>query len=388
MSVTKLKKMYFINLILFFVLGFNSCSKDDETTTTTTSDVNEAYEQLVESGPQFSNTSLKLNSSDGPEVMAALANWDNATESFTGVNSSATNPQSFVSGMFDDSVDQSIFERAKMPFLMACTLDVIGVKDADGLLVTGTKTVTFTASSLVGVCGTAADFAGLSGQDMTITIENVSDTTNYDQRIIFPDAAPFTGNEQWIYIRNNSTTLNLLHVEYATDASSITTSALSYNKDTQYGVFQHTAKFTTSDVRVYRIVMDPANDDVGVLAYKYSVGGGNPEVTFHAASTFENQDFAALSMSWANQQAPYDTDLSDGNACIDTSSGAIETDNTLTCAGNSKTALATSTFSAGIGAAAVALNIATVRSNADDQTISTFLPSFTAATILSASLGL
>ena len=363
-----------------------SCGKDDEETTATVNPINAAYEQLVESGPQLTTTSFKVTGESGPGVLAALSNWDNATESVLGVNSSATNPQGFVAGMVDDSVEESIFTKARMPFQIACSMDAIGEKDDNDLFVTGSQTVTFSSASLVGVCGTAAEFEGMLGESMTITVENLTDTTNYDQRIVFPDAGIFSGKEQWVYIRNTSTTLNLLHVEYASDASSITTTAISYDKDSEYGVFQHTAKFST-DVRVYRIVMDKANDDVGVLAYKLGVGGSNPHVTFHAASTFENQDFAALSMTWANQNAPYDTDLTDGNACINTSTAAIETDNTLTCADNSKTALSTATFSAGIGAAAAALSIAGVRADADDQTIAAFLPSFTAGTILSAALG-
>ncbi len=381
------------SIFLLFVLC--SCGSDNSTSVTRTSAFNQAYEQLQESAPtdgaSFSNIATEDNSTNfGPEAAITNAVWANASSTFTGVSSTQTNPKGYLGDLFDASVSQSIFERARMPFLISCCLDILANKTGD-LFTAGTQTVTFT-SAVVGVCGSSSDFTNMIGNNITIVVTNLVDTTNYDQMIFFNHSTNplFSDSDQWMYVRNNDTTLNFMHIEDSSagfDGSAISVNSIAYTKSTEAGTFQYATK-QSSDIRLYRILMDPTGDDARIFAYKYSPAGSNPEVSVNIASTFENQDYFALSMSWANQNAPYNVDLSDGNACIQSSDLSIDSDNTLTCAGNNKTALATSGVSAGIGATVQAINGATYRTDAAAGDMDDNLPTFTAGTILSAGLQL
>jgi hypothetical protein len=371
-----------------------SCGSDNNTSATRTSAFNQAYEQLQESAPSdgssFTNISPNEESTSfAPEAAITNAVWSNASSTFMGVSSTQTNPKGYVSDLFDESVSQSIFERAKMPFLISCCMDILANKTGD-LFTAGSQTITFT-NAVVGVCGQSSDFTGMIGNTITIVVTNLSDTTNYDQMIFFDhNTNPlFSDSDQWMYVRNNTTTLNFMHIEDNSagfDGSSISVNSIAYNKSTEGGTFQYVTK-QTSDIRLYRILMDPVGDDARIFAYKFAPTGSK-EASVNIASTFENQDYFAMSMSWANQSAPYNVALNDGNACIQSSDLSIDSDNTLTCAGNNKTALATSGVSAGIGATVQAVNGATYRTDASAGDMDDNLPTFTAGTILSAGLQL
>jgi hypothetical protein len=369
-------------------------STNSVTSAGTTSDFNEVYQQMQEAAPSIDAPFAPsyLTHFSPSKLYEALSLWDNASTAFMGVSSTGTNPQGFVSGMMDSTQDQSILERAKMPFLIACCLDVLAQKTGS-LFTTGTQTVTFT-NAVVGVCGQASDFTGMIGNSLTMVVTNATDTTYYDQ-IVSMDRATnpmFNSQDQWMYMRNSSTELNFIHIEDnsgARDGSELSVNSISYNKSTQAGVFQYLTK-GTNDRKIYRMVMDDASDDVRVMAFKYSTSGSNPEVTLNAASTFASQTHAALSMSWANQTAPYNTTMTNGNACILTSDASIVTDNTLTCAANSKTVLASSGVNSTTGAGLAVMNMDgnTVKTDANAGDLDNNLPTFTAGTILSAGLGL
>ena len=379
-----MKKIALVCTILFLA----ACSDDsDSAGSTTTNDFNEVYEQLQESAPSFTPSFVSNLRKSDYTTLASLSNWDTASTTFSGVSSSGTNPQGYVSDLFDSSVDQSIFERAKMPFLISCTLDMLGEKTGD-LFTTGSQTITL-SSSVVGVCGSESDFSSLLGQEISFTVANASDTTNYDQIITMSDSANAAfSSDQWMYVRNTDDILNFMHVESNASGSEISVSSISYDKSTEAGEFQFITKYSGSDVKLYRIVMDPANDDARVFAYKFN-NSGSVDVTVNVASTFNSQDFAALSISWTNQSAPFDTDVVSGNACISTADGSIVSgeNNSLTCSGNSKTVLASSGAST-IATAAQAINGATIRADADAGDLADNLPTFSATTILSSGIQL
>lgn len=379
----------------FLLIFLCSCGSNNSSSSTRVSAFNQAYEQLRESSPTDGASFASIAATESPinfspEATITNALWSNATLTFMGVSSTQTNPKGYVSNLFDVSVDQSIFERARMPFLISCCLDILANKTGD-LFTAGSQTVTFT-NAVVGVCGASSDFTDMIGNTITIVVTNLADTTNYDQMIFFNHATNplFSTSDQWMYVRNNSTTLNFMHVEDTSsgfDGSSISVNSIAYNKSTEGGSFQYVTK-QTSDIRLYRILMNPTGDDARIFAYKYSPGGSTPEVAVNMASTFDNQDYFALSMSWSDQSAPYDTTLNDGNACIQSSDLSIETDDTLTCTANSKTVLVTSGVSAGIGATTQAINGATYRTDSAAGDMDDNLPTFTAGTILSAGLQL
>jgi hypothetical protein len=357
------------------------------------SSFNEVFEKLKESAPELSSSkSLPLIYREyvqDKSINAGISLWNNATASFSGLGSTSMTIKGYVTNMFDQSQDQSIFERARMPFLISCCLDILANKTGDSFT-TGSQTITFT-SEVIGVCGQASDFTGMIGNNITIVVSNTTDTTYYDQKIFFNHTTNplFSDSDQWMFVRNNSSVLNFMHVEDTSsgfDGSQISVNSISYNKTTQDGYFQFATKYTTNDAKLYRIYMDAIGDDSRIYAYTAgNLGGPVREATMNVASTFDNQTYAALSMSYASQNAPYGTDVTDVKACIDTSDSSIETDNTSTCAGNGKTVLDSSGADA-IETAVRTLNGGTVRSNAISGALEDNLPAFTDTTILSAGI--
>ncbi len=385
-------KMYFLVLFSAFALIGAGCSKTTTpaaTTTTTTNDFASVYNQMKESAPVISTSrALALTSRSHATRTAITALWDPAsTTTFPGIGSTGGTLRDFLGGLFDASEDQSIFGRSKMPFLISCTMDVLGSKTGD-LLTTGTQTITFT-SSVVGVCGTESDYGGgaMIGQNASFVIENLTDTTNYDQKVTMSDAdnALFT-SDQWMYIRNNSTTLNFMHIESNASGSEITVSSIAYNKTAETGVFQMVTKYGTNDARIFRIVMDVANNDFRAYGHKNAITSSDL-VSVNAASNSNSPTEVALSIAYSGLSAPYDTDLTDGAACVTTATGAIAEDNTLTCTTSNKTALAVSGATT-IETAVASLDGAAIRADADSDALADNLPTFTAATILSAGFGL
>jgi hypothetical protein len=345
---------------------------------------NEVFEKLKESAPEFSaKKSFGVLSSD----KAALANWDNSTLTLQGLGSGNYNPKELAGDLLTESVEQSIFERAKMPFLISCCLDILANKTGD-LFTTGSQTVTFT-SDVVGVCGDESDFTGMIGEEITIVVSDLTDTSNYDQKIFFDHTTNplFSDSDQWMYVRNSASQLNFMHIEDTSagfDGSQISVNSISYDKTTESGFFQFVAKYGTSDVKLYRIFMDSASDDARIYAHLYNPTSSK-SVSINMASTFENQTEAGVSMSWVSQNAPYNTDLTDGNACVSTTTGAIQSDNTTSCAG--KTVLTVSGAS-GIENDVQLLDGGAIRAAAASNDLADNLPSFNATTILSASLDL
>lgn len=374
--MNKWKKLTILVLMSMILL---SCAKKSDTATVTSSStssvnaINAVYENLKENAPSLGESAGILLS-----TRSLTGLWDNASDTFMGIGSVDTNPQGFVRDLLDPSADQSLFERAKMPFLMACTLDTLGDKTSE-LLSEGNQTVTFN-SSVIGVCGTADDFTGMSGVAVSFTVENLTDDSNYDQKITMSDVF---GVDQWIYLRNTDDTLNLMHIESNTAGDEVSVMTLAYDKSTEVGAFQYFAKFPT-DEKIFRIYMDTANDDIRLIAYKTNL---TKSATVSLASHIDDQASMAMSLSWDNQTAPYDTNEVDENACITTTDASILEDDSSVCTDSDITVLDSSTASSLISELS-GFDESTVRTDAaNGETLASKLPVFTAATILSASLG-
>jgi hypothetical protein len=130
--------------------------------------------------------------------------------------------------------------------------------------------------------------------------------------------------------------------------------------------------------------LNPVTDDVRAFAYKTNTG---KVASVSVATTFDNQDYAALSMSYSGMSSPYDTNKIDVQACIETSDASISAADTSTCAGNSKTALDSSEADT-LETAVNAFDGAALRTDAAAGDLDDNLPVFTAATILSAGIQL
>ncbi len=348
-----------------------------------TSSFNDVYEAIEESAPEFG-----AKKSGGPAWMKSINEtitlWNNASTDFMGVSSTSKNPKDYVGDLFDVSVDQSMLERARMPFLMSCCMDILADKTGD-LFTEGTQTITFN-SSVIGVCGTQAEIGGMVGESFTVEVTNLVDTTNFDQMIFFDHTINpmFSNEDQWMYIKNNASVLNFMHIGDTSagfDGSEIDVKSIAYNKVTGVGAFQG---LTNSNDRIYRIFFDSNADDVRAFAFKTNGAG---VVSVNLASTFNDQSHAALSMSYSGLVAPYNVDKVDVQACIATASASIAENDTPTCTANAKTALDSSGADA-LEAAVGAFNGATLRSDAAAGDVDDNLPSFTAATILSAGIQL
>ncbi len=392
-----------------------SCGSDDSApaaSATVSSDFNAVYERLRDSAPAMaSSLAFTQNNYDDDRfvkdedenfvekkkitIMAAITDnlWNPTTstqdDDFMGVGSTSTNLQGFVTNLMDESYDQSIFDRARMPFVISCCLDILAPKTGS-LFTDGTHSITF-PSSIVGVCGSQALLGNMVGQTISIQVSTLStaNQTNYDQKIFFDHNTnpAFSEVDQYMYIRNNATTLNFAHIEKNVSSGDVFASTIAFNKSTYGGSFQYGSKGTNENT-IFRIFMDPANDDARILAYKKAVGTGM-NATLTMASTFSNQTHVALSASWASQQAggAYATDTTNANACIATSTASIQSDNTLTCSTNSKTV--TASGSATTPTAAIdAVNTTTLFNDAASGAFYDNLPTFTNSTIFTAGLGL
>jgi hypothetical protein len=294
----------------------------------------------------------------------------------------------YVEKMYSDELDDSVFSRAHSPFLIACTIDALAAKTGD-ILNNGTQTLTIRASQL-SACGTAADYTGaggsLDGETVTAVISSTADTTYYDSYIIMDGATNpmFGGADQFIYFRKTATTLNFAHIEMDDSGSPTNVSAtwLNFDLESESGNFQYLSRYPSGD-QFYRISYDLGNNDARILTH--SSGSGTVMTTI-AASTATSQTQAAFSFSWAGQGLG---DTVDANGCLDINGlTALDTDNTLTCTGNSKTVVASSVADAGAVAYATGLSIGTIAGYGSTPTTGdSLMPAFTGTDIATSTSG-
>ena len=353
------------------------------------------------------------DSSDGNAFTVALSALENATPNFNGGSSVLFSPKTAIDSNWDvansfpnldggsvdstivdymgdlmgDSTDNSIFSRAGTPFMIACTIEQLAEKTGS-IYTTGTQNIDLDISNLSD-CGTSEDYGPVADSTVQAVISNLSTTTQYDQKVVLSASAnpQFGGKEQTMFVKNNSTTLNFLHIE--TDSFSAATdtfvTVISYDKATGSGYFQY-ASINTNAKYLYRIVMNAASDSAKTFTY---FNDSTRSVTTHAGSLFTSQDDTVLSVSWTGLTgSPIGANGTDNNGCIDTTASppVVSQDNSLTCTANgvSISAVSSNTAAAAIDALS-AQDLADV--GATDGAGSAFAPSFTVSTILSASLG-
>lgn len=401
-----MKKIVLSTTIAFLAINhLTGCSKSSSSSATGVERnvVNQAYSNLQSAAPDFSSTSvLSVDEVYNMNISPFAAIGSNLTTSSTFPD--VANPGSitkkgmeYLEKLYGSSTDNAIFYRAKMPFLIACSIDTLATP-GNALYSTSQTSMTL-SSAVIGKCGTESDFVGgnntsLIGTTVTYSVVDLASTTNYDQMITMPGASnsQFGGNDQYIYVRNNSTTLNFMHIELNSGNTNITVNTLSYNKSTQSGIYQY-ASFSSGGGRyLYRIHMDSSANTARVFTVWKMTSSPAHTILTHVGSTFTSQTLANLSISYTGLGSGGSSSLDNGNACVSltTTPQSITTDNSLTCGSTTLTAVgaisghamitALDTFS-GQGSA-----IRTWASTASSG--SAKFPSFDSSTITSASLGL
>ncbi len=381
-------KIYSATLALVLMGGLSTivaCSSSSGGSNSGSSSAfSEAQAALEAAVPDISATAFTMTrKSAQPKadvgILAAISGVISVTNQFPDPDggSNVNSLVEYIEKMYSDSNSNAIFSRANTPFLIACTIDALATKTGD-LYDSGSQTMTVDADEL-SQCGSSSDYGGVDGTSVVAVFAATADTTLYDNYVQMTEASnpQFGGNEQYMYVRNNSTTLNFAHYEMDDVASptSVSVTYLQYNKSTGAGTFQYISK-NSNVYNLFRIAMDPVSNDMRVFTYVLNdVGSTDQLIITSGASTSSSQTHAAMSFSWENVGA---ADMADGNACLAISGAAsIQADNNLTCAANSKTVAAASTASALITHATSTRSIADLAlygssSAAGDDVIATF----------------
>lgn len=316
---------------------------------------------------------------------------------YPGSSGTDVTPLAFLEAMFSDSTtapDDAIFKRANMAFLIACVLDSSATA-GNALYSTSQTSILMNSSAMSAKCGASTELNNLNGQTISFTIADLGTTTNYDQKITMTAAMGnnntlFGGVDQYMYVRNNATVLNFLHVETKSADSQAFASFVSYNKSTGEGRFQY-ASISANVKHLYRIFVDPSANTTSVLTYNATSA---KSMRIYARSTAANQTQAAISMTWAGMATTggASASLTDGNACMNISGTAsVVTDDTLTCGtgaptlpGAASDANTILTAFGLVGAGKVHTDISALTTT---NTGAAYAPSFNSTTITSTGLG-
>jgi hypothetical protein len=329
-------------LLSTFAIGCGGSHSVLYDTASTSNSFADAYDALVETAPTFgARTNFLSNLVVTGNELAPLADisntaWDSLQSNFFSFGTSPTTFKNFVTDIFDESKDQSVMNRARMIFLIACTLDTLANK-TNGTYSAGAQSITID-NSVVGVCGSESDYSRLIGETINFEVSHLVASTNFDVLIDMPTIGnPFT-TSQWMYIKNNSTTLNLLHIEdgSAGDGAEIQASSITFNKLTESGAYQMASKGTSGE-RLYRIFMDQTLNQARLFAYMKANEGATPTVSLSVASDFSPQTHIHLNMSWSGFIDDYAGTISDATGCVDVATLSLETGSSSNCIANNAT---------------------------------------------------
>lgn len=247
--------------------------------------------------------------------------------------------QAWMSHMFDPSFVNS--NSAKVTFAgrisnglsVLCFIANAGITaDASGLPADGSHTVTVTAA-MATACGLTREGSDIVGQSITLAVSTPTDTTIYDK--IFSASLP--GSEDCPFkfqAKATATDVNIASAEdqNCEDRNQASGSIFRYNSATQISRFTYTSQNFDSGSRgfeFYRGVLDEAADE----AYVLGIYGGTTDgtlssyIAFTAAGKPTAGGTAALSVRTLAQSI----DSNMKNGCINTSTNALGTDDTLTC---------------------------------------------------------
>lgn len=362
--------------------------------------VTAVYETLVEAFPTMGAhptivdspyAGVAANPTHGSELPDALWRYGGA-EGFVGLNGEHNNPAKYVSVVFDAANNMSFLARMEQSFLLGCLVEELLPK-TNGVFDVGNQSGTITPELVASeVCGPAGGMMGmLSGISLAVTVTALGNTTNYDSLI----ATTSLGNTIYLYYRNSNTTLNMHLISGSSSGGGghdYQVHTVSYNKTTGIGSYQlvevANAIGQSPQASLSRAYFDEEGEQVSLMRIgNYGMGTIDWRAMFNLATTYTNQTHMALSMTWTNVDTPYDTDITNGNACITTADSMIVENQTNTCTANGKTALDSSGSSV-LLTAVEGIDPADVPTAAAAGDYADNLPTFTEATIVSAGLQL
>ena len=236
------------------------------------------------------------------------------------------------------------FGRIKSALGIFCAVGSLLETDADGYPSNGDHPITFTLAVLEDLedddgCdisfekNEAGDYT-MQDQTITLNVTNTTDTTVYDKKLTVDMG---TGGDMIFYMRYNESEINIVSAERNGSGD---------NEDHEYRtIIQHDldgdllraeyisvpAASSNTYVYFYRVYM--TSDEAYVIAFK-GAESGSDNLMYAGAGTIEDSSTtSAISFTVSAEQNGVDggSAFENLNACIDRTTGDIDTDDSLSC---------------------------------------------------------
>ena len=245
------------------------------------------------------------------------------------------------SAVRDNGSSINIFGRLKTEMSTACAVSsLLSVANGGTLPTTGTFTVAFsstTASILTSYCGMDSSEIPASGTTATITMTAASPSTYYDSNM----SINVGGNTFTYLMRVNDTTLNISSVEN-NGGTNFSRMWVALNRTTNV-VRAEYASYSTSGFgagEMHRLYFDSVNHIGSMVGSSYDFQVNPNQYIFAMAGTPGiTTGQTALSMTvkgfgiHAADNAASNTSFNSYKGCVTSSTGAIASDNTVSCSG-------------------------------------------------------
>ncbi len=309
-------------------------------------------------------------------------------KSFFNLSGIDMNSSEYVKAFLDTDSNQQngIMGRANSTFLLGCIISHLAPKTGNALTI-GNQTIDIAQQFVTDeICGPASgpmnQFSGGMQFDIVVSIPDID--THFDYKVTFNLL-----NEVY-YFRNSKNKINALSFSHETDAAgdSFSVNTLSYDKSTQIGIFQYfdASEKDGGSSKLYRVLFNESADDVRIIKQTNYIHSMDLAGSFSIATTYHNQTELALSLGYQNVFSPYNLDVSNQNACID-SNGTIIENMTNTCPTHEKIT-ADSSEIADLASEMKNINVDTFTTSALAEGLVDDLPTFDNSTITTATLQL
>ena len=235
------------------------------------------------------------------------------------------------------------FGRIKSALGIFCAVGSLLETDADGYPSNGDHPITFTLAVLEDLedddgCDISfekneSDEYTMLDQVITLNVTNTTDTTVYDKKLTVDMG---TGGDMIFYMRYNESEINIVSAERNGSGD---------NEDHEYRtIIQHdldgdllraeyiSAPAASSNTYVYFYRVYMTSDEAYIIAFK-GAESGSDNLMYAGAGTIEDSSTtSAISFTVSEEQnGGAGGDFEDLNACIDRTTGDIDTDNSLSC---------------------------------------------------------
>lgn len=231
----------------------------------------------------------------------------------------------------------NVFGRFDSAMRIGCAvMNLVTVDSSTGYPTDGSHTITFTSTSqeiMTSKCGFDSDeVSGMTGLSISLTVTTPSDTTYYDKKIVFTLPTEMSGGTQNFYMRVNSSAINILTSETNSNGINRTIVALDRTNDVLRVEYFSGGSTTSGGFNFYRLYYDATNDQGRLFGYE-SDASDSGGIRYTLSGKPSTGAEAALSMDlkgWGSGGS-WDKNY---KACVTMSTGAIATDDSLSCAGS------------------------------------------------------